>query len=101
MPSSAPHTSSVGTCTRCRRCRSLRIVHVGLPAEAREGFVVARDDLERRFGHRLEITNPFRGVGPFAPQHLARRQHPDIRDVALGRAAELDAIGTDQDRAWK
>src|SRR5262247_3381131 len=74
----------------------LGIVHVGLPAEAGEALVVARNDRELILRHRLVVALALLRIEPFAPGYLMRRQHPDVGDIALGWATKLGAVGSDQ-----
>src|ERR1700743_1245221 len=55
----------------------LGIVHVRIPAEAREALDVTRDGAELFFRHGGEVSLAFFGVGPFETRDLVGMQSPD------------------------
>ncbi len=79
----------------------LRIVHVGIPAKARKRFGVARDHGQLPLRHRGEIAPALLLIEPLELRHLLRVQRPDIGNVAIGGAADLDAVRVDQHQPGK
>ncbi len=77
----------------------LGIVHIGIPAEARETFHIARHNGELVIVHLRKVALALFSICPFGCSHCIGMRSPDIHNVAIEGSADFHAIGIDKNEA--